>query len=36
VIVPYFYNFISGHWKTFQGVRSSALGQLFLDQASKV
>jgi peptide/nickel transport system substrate-binding protein len=35
VIVPYFYNFISGHWKTFQNVRSSALGQMFLAEASK-
>jgi peptide/nickel transport system substrate-binding protein len=33
VIVPYFYNYISGHSKKFTGVRLSALGQLFLDKA---
>jgi peptide/nickel transport system substrate-binding protein len=33
VIVPYFYNYISGHSKRFTGVRVSALGQMFLDQA---
>ena len=36
IIVPYFYNFVSGYFKTFQGLRSSALGQVYLDQASKV
>jgi peptide/nickel transport system substrate-binding protein len=33
VIVPYFYNYIAGHSKRFTGVRVSALGQMFLDQA---
>jgi peptide/nickel transport system substrate-binding protein len=36
VIVPYFYNYISGFTKQYTGVRVSALGQLFLDQAAKV
>ena len=36
VIVPYFYNYISGHSKSFTGVRVSALGQLFLDRAAAV
>lgn len=35
VIVPYFYNYISGFSKKFTGVRVSALGQLFLDQAAQ-
>ena len=34
--LPYFYNYLSGHSKKFQGVRVSALGQMFLDQASQV
>jgi peptide/nickel transport system substrate-binding protein len=34
--LPYFYNYLSGHNKNFQGVRVSALGQMYLDQASKV
>jgi peptide/nickel transport system substrate-binding protein len=34
--LPYFYNYFSGHSKSFQGVRVSALGQMFLDQASQV
>jgi peptide/nickel transport system substrate-binding protein len=34
--LPYFYNYLSGHSKSFQGVRVSALGQMFLDQASQV
>ena len=33
--LPYFYNYLSGHSKKFQGVRVSALGQMFLDQASQ-
>jgi len=32
--LPYFYNYLSGHSKKFQGVRVSALGQMFLDQTS--
>lgn len=36
VIVPYFYNYITGHTKKVQGVRTSALGQMFLDKASFV
>jgi peptide/nickel transport system substrate-binding protein len=36
VIVPYFYNYISGFSNKFTGVRVSALGQLFLDQAAAV
>jgi peptide/nickel transport system substrate-binding protein len=34
--VPFFYNFLSGHTNAFQGVRSSALGQMFVDKASQV
>ena len=34
--LPYFYNYLSGHSNKFQGVRVSALGQMFLDQASQV
>ncbi len=33
--IPYFYNYLSGHNKTFTGVRVSALGQMFLDRAAK-
>ena len=36
VCLPYWYNYISGHTKAFTGVRVSALGQVFLDQASAV
>jgi hypothetical protein len=32
--VPYFYNYISGYSNNFTGVRVSALGQMFLDQAA--
>ena len=35
IVIPYFYNYLSGHSKKFQGVRVSALGQMFLDQASQ-
>jgi peptide/nickel transport system substrate-binding protein len=35
-VIPYFYNYIGGHSKAFTGVRLTALGQMFLDQASKV
>lgn len=34
--VPFFYNFLSGHSTNFQGVRVSALGQMFVDTASQV
>jgi len=33
--LPYFYNYLSGHSNKFQGVRVSALGQMYLDQASQ-
>ncbi len=33
--VPFFYNFLSGHSNGFQGVRVSALGQMFVDKASR-
>jgi peptide/nickel transport system substrate-binding protein len=34
--IPYFYNYLSGFSKKFAGVRSCALGQMFLDTASAV
>ena len=34
--VPFFYNFLSGYSKSFQGIRSSALGQMYTDKASRV
>jgi peptide/nickel transport system substrate-binding protein len=34
--LPFWYNFLSGHSNSFQGVRSSALGQMFTDKASQV
>ena len=34
--LPFFYNYLSGHANTFQGVRVSALGQMFVDKASQV
>jgi hypothetical protein len=34
--VPYFYNYISGWWKNFDGIRVSALGQIFLEKATMV
>ncbi|HSB86554.1 MAG TPA: ABC transporter substrate-binding protein [Ilumatobacteraceae bacterium] len=33
--IPYFYNYLGGHSKSFTGVRLSALGQMLLDQAAK-
>ncbi len=36
IAVPYIYSFLSGNAKTFTGVYSSALGQMFFNQASKV
>jgi peptide/nickel transport system substrate-binding protein len=34
--LPFFYNYLSGNAKTFQGVYTCALGQQFLSSASKV
>ena len=34
--LPFFYNYLSGHSNSFQGVRVSALGQMFLEKASQV
>jgi peptide/nickel transport system substrate-binding protein len=34
ILVPYFYNYIAGHSNKFTGVRVSALGQMFLDEAA--
>jgi peptide/nickel transport system substrate-binding protein len=36
IAIPYIYSFLSGNAKTFTGVYSSALGQMFFNQASKV
>ena len=36
VSIPYTYSFLSGNAKTFTGVYSSALGQMFVQAASKV
>jgi peptide/nickel transport system substrate-binding protein len=36
ISVPYTYSFLSGNAKTFTGVYSSALGQMFVSSASKV
>jgi peptide/nickel transport system substrate-binding protein len=35
IALPYWYNYLTGTLKTFTGVRVSALGQIFLDQAAK-
>ncbi len=34
--MPYFYNYLSGHSTNFQGIRVSALGQVYLEKASQV
>jgi peptide/nickel transport system substrate-binding protein len=34
--LPFFYNYLSGHSNGFQGVRVSALGQMFTEKASQV
>jgi peptide/nickel transport system substrate-binding protein len=34
--IPYFYNYLSGNAKTYQGIYTSALGQMVLSSASKV
>ena len=36
IVVPYFYNYISGWSKKYDGIRVSALGQIFLDKAVEV
>lgn len=36
IIVPYFYNYLSGSSKKYTGVYSSALGQMFFSAASKI
>ena len=36
VVVPYLYNYISGWSKKFDGIKVSALGQMFLDKAVQV
>jgi peptide/nickel transport system substrate-binding protein len=36
VAIPYFYNYLSGNVKTFTGVYTCALGQMFLSSASQV
>jgi peptide/nickel transport system substrate-binding protein len=36
VVVPYFYNYISGWSKKYDGIRVSALGQIFLEKAVQV
>jgi len=36
VAIPYTYSFLSGNAKTFTGIYSSALGQMFVQAASKV
>ncbi|MBA2718449.1 MAG: ABC transporter substrate-binding protein [Chloroflexi bacterium] len=36
IALPYFYNYLSGNSKKFTGVYTSALGQMFLNQASQV
>ena len=35
-VIPYFYNYLSGNAKTFTGVYTCALGQIFLSSASAV
>jgi peptide/nickel transport system substrate-binding protein len=34
--LPFFYNYLSGHSKSFQGIRVSALGQMYTEKASRV
>ena len=34
--LPFFYNYLSGHSKKFQGIRVSALGQMYTEKASQV
>jgi peptide/nickel transport system substrate-binding protein len=34
--LPFFYNYLSGHSNSFQGIRVSALGQMNTDKASRV
>ena len=34
--LPFFYNYLSGHSNSFQGIRVSALGQMYTEKASQV
>jgi peptide/nickel transport system substrate-binding protein len=34
--LPFFYNYLAGHSKSFQGIRVSALGQMYTEKASRV
>jgi hypothetical protein len=34
--LPFFYNYLSGHSNKYQGIRVSALGQMFTEKASQV
>jgi peptide/nickel transport system substrate-binding protein len=34
--LPFFYNYLSGHSNRFQGIRVSALGQMYTEKASQV
>jgi peptide/nickel transport system substrate-binding protein len=36
ILVPYFYNYLAGSSKKYQGIYSSALGQMFFSSASQV
>jgi peptide/nickel transport system substrate-binding protein len=36
IVVPYIYNFLSGWSNKFDGIRVSALGQIFLEKAAQV
>ena len=36
IVVPYIYNYIAGWSKKYDGIRVSALGQIFLDKAVEV
>ncbi|HSL77945.1 MAG TPA: ABC transporter substrate-binding protein [Candidatus Limnocylindrales bacterium] len=36
IALPYFYNYLAGSSKKYQGIYSSALGQMFFDKASQV
>ena len=36
ILVPFFYNYLLAHSKKFQGVETTALGQLFVEKASQV
>ena len=36
IALPYFYNYLAGSSKKYQGIYSSALGQMFFSKASQV